>query len=133
MVISVNQQRRRVLFRMQLASVLSNGLTYTVHLRLHDVRQFKEGSLPVFRVVEMWCQHVLGDPYVDKDIETLLVFDSFYHCNAARVYLNEHKVKYIGTSNPNWFTVQCDRLRRKVRKFGNYAGILNKSTDEIIM
>ena len=46
----------------QSASVLSNGLTYLVHLRLH-VRQMEEGSLPVFCVVEMWCQHVLGGPY----------------------------------------------------------------------
>ena len=33
----------------QLASALSNGLTYMVHLRLHDVRQLEEGSLPVIR------------------------------------------------------------------------------------
>ena len=72
---------------------MSCGLSYLVHLRLHDVRQLDEGSLPVFRVVEMWSQHALGGPYVDKDVDTLLVFDSFYHSNATRVYLNEHNVK----------------------------------------
>ena len=77
----------------QLASVLSNGLTYLVHLWIHDVRQLEKESLPVFRVVEMWCRHVLGGPYVDKDVDTPLVFDSYYHSNATRVYLNEHKVK----------------------------------------
>ena len=73
--------------------VLLVGFCYSVHLRLHDVRQLEEGFLPVFHVVERWWQHVLGGPYVDKDVDTLLVFDSYYHSNATRVYLNEHKVK----------------------------------------
>ena len=76
-------------------------LTYLVHSRLYDVRQLEEGSLHVFRVVEMWCQHVLGGPYVDKYVDALLVFDFYYHSNATRVYLKEHKVKYIGAINPN--------------------------------
>ena len=49
------------------------------------------------------------------------------------MYLNEHEVKYIGAINPNRFKVQCDMLRRKVRKVGDCAGIFNKSTGEIII
>ena len=71
----------------------------------------------------MWCQHVLGGPYVDKDIDTLHVFDSYYHSNATRVYLKEHKVKYIGAINPHRFKVHCDMLRRKVRKVSDCADI----------
>ena len=104
-----------------------------VHFRMHDVSQLEEGSLPVVRVVEMWSQHVLNGPYVDKDVDTLRVFDSFYHSNVTRDYLNQHKVKYIRALHPNRFKVQCDLLRRKVRKVGECAGIYNKVTGEIIM
>ena len=118
----------------QLASILSNGLSYLLHLRMHDISQLEEGgSLPIVRVVETCCQHVLNGPNVDKDVDTLLVFDSFYHSNATRDYLNQHKVKYIGALHPNRFKVQCDILRRKVRKVGDCAGIYNKVTGEIIM
>ena len=33
---------------------------------------------------------------MDKDVDTLLVFDSFYHSN-------EHNVKFIGAINSNRF------------------------------
>ena len=48
----------------------------------------------------MWCQHVLGGPYIDSDVGTLLVFDSIYHSNATRVYLKEHKVKVYWGYHP---------------------------------
>ena len=54
------------------------------------VSKLHEGSFPVCPVVEMWSNHVLGGPYVDKDVNTLLVFDSFYHSNATRDYLYQH-------------------------------------------
>ena len=71
----------------QSASILSKGLPYLLHLKLHDVHQLHEGSLHVCRVVELWSDHVLGGPYVDKGVDTLLVFDLFYHSNATRDYL----------------------------------------------
>ena len=77
----------------QLASILSNGLSYLLHLCLHDVQKLDdEGTLPVYRVVEMWSNHVLSGPFVDKDVDTLLVFDSFYHSNATRDYVNQHNI-----------------------------------------
>ena len=47
------------------------------------MQKLDEGSLPVYRVVEMRSNHVLSGPYVDKHVYTLLVFDSFYHSNAS--------------------------------------------------
>ena len=41
---------------------------------------------------------VLGDPYVDKDVNTLLIFDIFYYSNATSVYLKEHRITYIGAT-----------------------------------
>ena len=114
-------------------AILTCGLSYLVHLWLHYVRQLDEGSLPVFRVVEMWSQHALGGSYVDKNVDKLLVFVSFYHFNATRVYLNKHIVKYIGAISPNRFKLQCDMLRRKVRKGGDCAGIFNKTAGETII
>ena len=84
-------------------------------------------------MVEMWSQHVLGGPYVDNDVDTLLVFNSFYRSNAIRDYLNQHKVKYVGAFHSNRLKVQCDMLRRKVRKGGDCAGTFNKSIGKIIM
>ena len=48
-----------------------------------------------------------------KDVDTLLVFDSFYHSDATRDYLNQHKVMYIGALHPNCFKVQCDYTPQK--------------------
>ena len=107
--VAFSKRDRVRLWFYQLDFVLSNGLTYLVHLRLHDVKQMEEGSLPVFRVVEMWCQHVLGGPYVDKDVDTLLVYDSYYYSHATRVYFNKHKVNYIRASTPigSRFSAKC--------------------------
>ena len=63
----------------QLASLLPRGLFYLLHLRLQDVRQLDKGSLLVFRVVEMWSQHVLGIHMWTKELTHLLVFHSYYH------------------------------------------------------
>lgn len=73
------------------------------------------------------------EPYVDKDVHTLLVFDFFYLSNATRAYLNQQNVKYIGAIYSNQFKLQCNTLRAKMRKVGDYAGIFNKTTGEIIM
>ena len=35
---------------------------------------------------------------MDKDVNTLLVFDLCYYSNATGDYLNQHKEKYIGVS-----------------------------------
>ena len=94
----------------QLASILSNGLSYLLHLCLHDMQKLDEGSLPVYRVVEMWSNHVLSGPYVDRDVDTLLVFD---YSKATRDYLNQHNVKYVGALHPNRLKLQCDMLRKR--------------------
>ena len=114
----------------ELALKLYNGLSYLFHFRLHDVRQSEEC---VVNVVQMWCQHVLMGQYVDKDVDTLLVFDSFYHSNATREYLNQQSVKYVGAIHTNRFKLQVDMLRKKVRKVGDCVGIFNKTTGKIIM
>ena len=117
----------------QLASILSNGLSYLLHLCLHDVSKLDEGSFPVSQVVQMWCRHVLDGPYVDKDVDTLLVFDSFYHSSSTREFLNRQNVKYIGAVHPNRFKLQTDMLKKKIRKVGDFAGVYNKTTGEIIV
>ena len=38
---------------LSVGSLLSNGLSYLLHLWLHDVSHLDEGSPPVCRVVEM--------------------------------------------------------------------------------
>ena len=66
----------------QLALILSNGLTYMLHLKLHNVRQLHEGSFPVCRVVDMWSIHVLGGPFIDKAVDILLAL-IYYHSKGS--------------------------------------------------
>ena len=70
---------------------------------------WKKGLCRFFRVVEMWCQHVLGGPYVDKDVDILLVFDSYYHSNATRVYYMNTRSSVLGLSTPigSRFSATC--------------------------
>ena len=58
--VAISKPDRVGLWFYQLASILSNGLSYLLHLRMHDVSQLEEGSLPVVRVVETWSQHILN-------------------------------------------------------------------------
>ena len=82
----------------------------------------------------MWCQHVVIETYVDKVVNTLLVFDYFYHSNnVTREYLTQQNIKYIGAIHPNRFKLQCDMLHKKVRTVGDCAEIFNKTTGKIIM
>ena len=48
---------------------LSNNLTYMVDLMLHDVYVLESKTQPVVGVIKRW---------VDKEVNTLLVFDSYY-------------------------------------------------------
>ena len=75
-------------------------------------------------MVEMWSQQVLGGPFVDENVDRLLVFDLFYYSNTTRVYLNEHNVKCIGAINPNRFKLHCDMLPIRYAKLVTVLGFL---------
>ena len=71
----------------------------------------------VVSVVQMWFPNVVMGPYVDNDIERLLVFDSFYHFNATRDYLYLQNGKNIGAIHLNRFKLQCDMLSKKCARW----------------
>lgn len=110
----------------ELAMPLSNGRSYMLYIRLHSANKAVGESIPCSEVVKSWANVVqrLGDP------NTLIVFDSYYLDATGRRYLVENNVKFVAAVTKERFANIFDKLKDKVERPGDWAGIHNPITRE---
>ena len=97
----------------ELAVPLSYGAQYLLHTRLS---LGKEG-LPVSSIVKIWCNIIKSYP----NDHPMLLFDSYYMDNTAKVVLEESGVSYLASFNPHRFQVITPLLEAEVKKEGEWA------------
>ena len=92
-------------------------------LWLHDAVSLLGESIPVSKVVKHWAK-VVHSFNAARMNDTLLVFDSYYLDEAARVgLLADKKVKFIGAVNPQRFPALTQMVRAGVSKKGQWKGL----------
>lgn len=111
---------------------LANKTSYMLDLWLHDAVSLHGESIPVSKVVKHWGK-VVHSFNAARMSDTILVFDSYYLDDAARVGLADKKVKFIGAVNPQRFPALTRMVRAGVTKKGRWKGLWNGVRKEVIV
>jgi len=120
-----NKPARIGLWHYQAAVYLECGLPVVIYTRCHCASSKMGEKVPTVEIVEDWANLVL-----DREEDSVLVFDSYYLSKDGRRLLNEIGVKYVCALKPDRFRVIKNLLSAKVTESGMWAAIYNKDRQE---
>lgn len=98
-------------------------LPYLLYLRQQLSNQSVNESTPVNHIVKDWVNLIRHDITPEQFLDVVLVFDSYYLDNTARIWLSENRQKFVAYAKPGNFGELYDRVKQFVTKEGEYKGI----------
>jgi hypothetical protein len=117
----------------ELCIKLKNGLSYLLYFRAHLSDTGKGISIRTSEIVKEWTDITTSLGRTDSNTKAVTCFDSYYLCNNGRNYCNENKKPFVAAIQRNRFEAICDSLSGLAHEKGEFAGVYNDKTNELLI
>lgn len=112
----------------ELCAPIDETTGYMLDIRMWKAHDIDDHTEAVAGVVDRWSQVIHNLQH--RTVRTTLTFDSYYFDNATREALVENEVQYIAGVNRSRFPALNNKVKNKVKKRGDVAGLRNEDTGE---